>query len=235
MRNRKVYVLYGMLSIILLILLLAPFLKQQVFSDAPISNKMTLEELQKQKIRVTYVETMKEWDNASIKAFGEEQLKKAKKCKTVFIVKPTGNLYFNEGLILQEVKIEKIVRGKEMSDTIWVRNGLHSTLTYDKEKGEVELSGMNRSFMQIGCEYLLFCKPFETNQYSKHKIYTEVDDMWFGCYNLTKSSNKTVSLKKAYYDPSIEFYVDDKRLLSAFNEAKKKVMEYIRKNFIELL
>lgn len=226
MKNKKVYVLCCLLVFVLVTIAFAPFIKGKVFSDAPISNEMTLEELQKQKIRVTYVETIKDWDETSIEEFGDEQLRKSKKCKTILVVKPTGNLYFNEGLIMQEVRIKKVIKGTETSDTIWVRNGLHSTLTYDKEKNEVELSGMNRSFMQTDCEYLLFCKPLETNAYSNRKMYTEVGNMWFGCYNLTKSSNKTVPLKNAYYDSSVEFYGDDEKLLFGFNEAKKKLMEY---------
>jgi len=226
MRNKKVYVLCGLLVVVLLTIALAPFIKGQVFSYAPISNEMLLEDLQKQKIRVTYVETIEDWDETSIKQFGDEQLRKSKKCKTIFVVKPTGNLYFNAGLIMQEVTIKKVIKGKETSDTIWVRNGLHSTLTYDKKKNEVELSGMDRSFMQTDCEYLLFCKALETNPYSNQKMYTEFGNMWFGCYNLTNSSDKTVPIKNAYYDSSIEFYVDDEELLSGFNEAKKKLIEY---------
>lgn len=226
MKNKGIYVLCGLLAFVLLTIVLAPFIKGQVFSSAPISNEMTLEDLQKQKIRVTYVETIKDWDEASIAEYGDEQLKKSKKCKTIFVVKPTGNLYFNEGLTLQEVKIKKVIKGKETSDTIWVRNGLHSTLTYDKKKNEVELSGMDRSFMQTDCEYLLFCKAMETNSYSSRKMYAETSKMWFGCYNLTKSSDRIVPAKNAYYDSAIEFYADDERLLSAFNDAKKKLIQY---------
>lgn len=226
MKNKRVYVLCGVLVFVLLTMILAPFIKSQVFSYAPITNEMTLEDLQKQKIQVTYVETIEGWSEKDITQFGKEQLKKSKKCKNVFIVKPTGNIYFNQGLILQEVRINKVIKGKETADTIWVRNGLHSTLHYKKKKDEVELSGMNRSFMQTDCEYLLFCKPSETNIYSTHKIYTEAGNMWFGCYNLTKSSDQVVPAKNAYYDSSIEFYADSEKLLLAFQDAKERLTKY---------
>ena len=132
MKNKRVYVLCGVLVLVLLTMILAPFIKSQVFSYAPITNEMTLEDLQKQKIQVTYVESIEGWSEKDITQFGKEQLKKSKKCKNVFIVKPTGNIYFNQGLILQEVRINKVIKGKETADTIWVRNGLHSTLHYKK-------------------------------------------------------------------------------------------------------
>jgi hypothetical protein len=226
MRNKNIAALCAVLGVVLLIIRLSPVIKKQMFSDAPLSNDMTLEELQKQKIQVTYVNSIESWNEQMIREFGKKQLKKSKKCPGIFIVKPTGNLYFNEGLILQEAKLEKVIKGKESSDTIWLRNGLHSTLTYHKKKKEVELSGMDRSFMQTDCEYLLFCEPQESNSYSARKIYTETDKMWFGCYNLTKSSYQVVSPENAYYDSSIEFYVDDKKLLNGFNEGKRKLVEY---------
>lgn len=226
MKNKRVCVLCGLLAFVLLTFLFAPYIKGKVFLEAPISNEMTLEELQKQKIRVTYVETIADWDETRIQEFSEKQLKKSKRCRKIFIVKPTGNVYFNDGLTLQEVKIKKMIKGKETSDIIWVRNGLHSTMTYDKKKDEVVLSGMDRSFMQTDCEYLLFCTASETNKYSARKIYTETGKLWFGCYNLTRSSDSIVSSQNAYYDPSIEFYVDDEKVLAAFNESKEKLIQY---------
>ena len=216
----------GVFMFVVLIIVSAPYIKKKIFSDAPISNEMTVDNLQKQSIRVTYVETIKDWDKTSIKEFGAQQLKKSRKCNNIFVVKPTGNIFFNDGLIMQEVRKKKVIKGNKTSDTIWVRNGLHSTLKYDKDKNEVVLSGMNRSFMQTDCEYLLFCEELETNLYSNKKMYTEVDDMWFGCYNITKNSDEIVPVKNAYYNSTIEFYVDDESLLSGFNNAKRKLIDY---------
>ena len=77
MKNKRVYVLCGVLVLVLLTMILAPFIKSQVFSYAPITNEMTLEDLQKQKIQVTYVESIEGWSEKDITQFGKEQLKKS--------------------------------------------------------------------------------------------------------------------------------------------------------------
>ena len=193
------------------------------FPSSPISNTMTLEELQKMEIQVGYVETSETWTDEVYDAYYNNQIEGSKEAGCILIGVPTGNLYFNRGTILQEVLVEQVIRGTCKYEKIWLQNGLRSTLVYEEE--HVTLKGMDRSFMQEDCKYLLFCDPIATNKYSDRKVYTEADAMWFGCYNLTRDCDVIMGENENAYNPDIEFYTSSEKTMQYYNEAKRALVE----------
>lgn len=198
-------------------------IKTIAFPASPLSNTMTLEELQKMEIQVGYVETSETWTDEVYDAYYNNQIEGSKEAGCILIAIPTGNLYFNRGTILQEVLVEQVIRGTCKYEKIWLQNGLRSTLVYEDE--HVTLKGMDRSFMQEDCKYLLFCDSLATNKYSDRKVYTETDAMWFGCYNLTRDCAIVMGENENTYRSEIEFYTSSEKNMQYYNEAKRALIE----------
>lgn len=198
-------------------------LKVIAFRKAPCENEMILGDLQSQSIAVEYVETDEGWSDESLSEFCQSQMELSDNCSTILRVKPTENIYFNQSVILQEVSVEDVMKGDCPYKKIWLDHGLASSLIYQDNK--IILSGMERSLMQEDCEYLLFCDPVETNSYSDRKVYREMDEMWIGCYNITRDCLDTVKKDYPLYDEKIEFYCTSKRLLECYMDTKKALME----------
>lgn len=201
----------------------AALLKTLAFRESKVKNEMTLEELQKLNIKMDYVETIDSWDEKFFSSFCQNQLAAAESCENILKVIPTGNLYINSHLILQEAKVESVIKGKCTYNTIWLQNGLNCTLL---DRGEdILLTGISRSFMQEDCEYLIFGEEALTNAFSEKKVYTETEGMWFGCYNLSSNKDTVVKSKEPLYDPNIEFYADNIKIIQCYNKAKKELMD----------
>ena len=212
----------------ILVFIGAIVLPKKAFKTASIKNTMTLEELQALPIQVKYVEDIESWNEDFFSGFCQEQLDGAEKCGNIFKVTPTGNIYINYQLIMEEAKIESVIKGTCTDKTIWLKNGLAATVEYDGKN--VMLDGMDRSFMQKGCEYLVFVEEEKTNPYSERKVYTEQENMWFGCLNITRDSDTVVDGDGARYDVETEFYANDKKIIDCYNETKKVLMEKWLKN-----
>ncbi len=211
------------------LVLITTVVRNLAFRSSPLSNHMTVEEVESLGITVGYIETSEEWTDDVYDSFCKEQKSGAKECGNIFVGIPTGNIYFNRGTILEEVTVEQVIEGNCKYDTIWIRNGLNCTLRY--EDGGVFLKGMDRSFMQKDCKYLLFCDSSPTNKYSDKKVYTETEFMWHGCYNITRNSDYVMEEGENQYNPRIEFYTTSQRTLDVFNQAKSKLMKkYLGEN-----
>lgn len=193
------------------------------FPTSPLSNTMTLKELQKMDIEVMYIESSESWTSEVYDKFCEEQIAGSKQCSSILVGVPTGNIYFNKGTILQEISVKQVVKGKCNYEKIWLQNGLLSTFIYEDET--VKLRGMDRSFMQEDCEYLLFCDPIATNKYSDKKVYTEADSMWFGCYNLTRDCDIVMKENENMYRSDIEFYTTSEKTIQYYNKAKRMLID----------
>lgn len=206
-------------------------LKHFAFPSSPISNNMSLKKLQQMDLRVTNIETSEGWSEEGYDLFCEQQLEGAESCANIVIGKPTDNIYFNRGTILQEVSVLEVLRGKCKYKKIWVQNGLLSTIKFDE--GKVLVTGMDRSFMQEDCTYLLFIDSLRTNKYSTKKVYTETDKMWFGCYNLERDCDVIMSGDDDKYNEEIEFYTMSERIMKCYNQAKRKLIETYRTKYYE--
>jgi hypothetical protein len=211
------------------VLLLAIVIKNIAFLN-PFSNsanETTLEQLEQFHIKIDYVVDETDWDDSFFESFTDIQLEKAEECGDILIGTPTGNIYFNVGGIYQEVEVEEVIRGNCEYKTIWLHNGLTSTFEYDGDS--VILKSMHRNLMQEDCRYLLFCNASAANEYSDRKVYREPDDMWFGCYNLTRDSDILLTEDNREYNPKIEFFTSSERILECYIAAKKKLIEnYVR-------
>lgn len=193
------------------------------FKESPLKNEMSLSDLQKNHIKVQYIQHSSSWDNTFYEEFESNILNAAKECDYVLLVQPTEKIYFNAGVILQQVKIVRQFSNEISDKYIWIHNGLRCSLNY--EDGCIVLSGMERSFMQKECKYLLFCEKAPINKYSKRKVYREAEEMWIGCFNVSRDSVKTVDGEMADYDPDIEYYSDGEDVLKCYMEAKHQLLK----------
>ncbi len=197
--------------------------RQVGYKNAPISTEMTLEELEKQNIRVQYVDEAEGCTDEYFEDFVQEQIEEAENCPNILLVKPTEQIYFNKDMVLQQVEVKQVIKGKCSYDKVWITNGLSSSLSYNGT--DVILSGMERSFMQTDCEYLLFCNASYVNKYSDKKIYSEAENMWIGCFNVTRDCVTTVEGDLCYYNPAIEYYSTNKKLLNSYMETKHSLID----------
>lgn len=193
------------------------------FRESPLKNEMNLNDLQKNDIKVKYIEHSSSWDKTFYEKFASDILGAAKECDYVFLVQPTEKIYFNTGVILQQVRIIRQFSSKISDEYIWIHNGLNCSLDY--RDGCIVLSGMDRSFMQEDCEYLVFCEKAPINKYSQKKVYREAEEMWIGCFNVSRDSTKTVEGEMADYDSSIEYYSDGEDILKCYMKAKHQLMK----------
>lgn len=222
--NRKMFRgTFSVLGGIAVLLLLAVIVRIIAFPTCPLSANMTLDELNKMNLKVGYIEDSASWTSEVYETFCDNEIAGAKECDSILVGEPTGKIYFNRGTILQEVLVEEIIRGNCPYEKIWLQNGLKSTLLYDEDA--VVIDGMDRSFMQKGCEYMLFCTPSATNKHSDKKVYTEADGMWFGCYNLSRDSDIVMKDNQNEYNPQIEFYTSSEKTMQCYNKTKKKLIE----------
>lgn len=214
------------ISFFLILSLGAILLKSVCFKVSPISNETTTDELQKYNPHISYIEDASGWDEEIYRTFYEKEKKGARECATIIVGKPTGQIYFNHGTILQEVIVKRVIKGACKEEFIWMQNGLLSTIRYDGKN--VWIDGMDRSLMQKGSEYLIFCSASRINKYSEKKVYTEADGMWFGCYNITRSSDVIIDKNDGVCNSQAEFYTSSKKALDCFNQTKQKLIkEYL--------
>lgn len=198
-------------------------IRHRAFRNCSLSNYMRLDELQKLDLKVDYIETSEDWTDEWYNSFSDRQLLGAEECKCIIVANPTGEIYFNRGSILQEVYVKNVIKGECSYGKIWIQNGLNSTMEY--KDGVVTICGMDRSFMQKDCEYLLFCDEMTANDFSNKKVYNEAEGMWFGCYNLTRDYNKAMNRGENKYNPEIEFYTYSLKTILCYNDAKHKLID----------
>lgn len=209
-------------GIVLLSILAAIVVKTSFFQETSISNNMMLDDLQNQKLFLDTYSTKGDWNEESLKDFVEEELSGIEKAQNVMIATPTNNIFCNRAVIMQEVRVVENKKGKCKEKTIWmVSKG--STVKREKD-GNLTLMGIDYSLMQTGCNYLVFCYPFESKAYSDKKVYFLDDSFWFPYYNLTRDSLRVMPDK--LYHKDIEFYAETKEILEAFQELKKKIRKH---------
>lgn len=208
--------------IVLLSILAAIVVKSTFFQETSINNNMKLGELQSQKLFLDTYAGKTDWDEESLKEFVEEEFSSVEDAGNVMIATPTNNIFCNRAVIMQEVRVVENKKGTCKEKTIWlVSEG--STVKRGKD-GSLTLMGLDYSLMQTGCNYLVFCKPFESNAYSDKKVYFLDDSFWFPYYNLTRDSLQVMQDKS--YHKEIEFYAETKEILEAFQELKKKIRKH---------
>lgn len=193
------------------------------FEENNINNYTTVEMLQKEELIIDNYATEEDFSEEELKIFVESECEAVLDSEYVFKVSPTGNLYFNNSVIMQEVLVDSVIVGQCKNQKIWICcEG--STIT-DNKNNTYSLIGLDYSLMQPECQYLVFCMPSEINEYSKEKVYHIDDSLWFSYYNITKDSEKM--MENEYYDKEIEFYTDSEKILGCFNQLKIEIFKML--------
>lgn len=195
--------------------------KNTFFEETNIKNDTTIEALQKETVIIENFLTEDDFSKEELETFVERESKTALDSEYVFKVSPTGNLHFNNSVIMQEVLIESVIVGTCNEEKIWICCG-GSTIVKNKDN-IYSIAGLEYSFMQPEYEYLVFCIPTEVNPYTTEKVYYVDDNLWFSYYNITKDSEKI--MESVYYEKELELYTNSNLLLGYFNELKRKIFE----------
>ena len=109
------------------------------------------------------------------------------------------------------------------SDKIWLDNGLKATITQSDDT--IIIDGIDRSFMQKNCEYLIFCDYVGINKCSDKKIYREAEDMWIGCFNISRDCTQAIKTDEAVYNPDIDYYNSDKKTLETYIRLRNEIVK----------
>lgn len=160
----------------------------------------------------------------------EEYIAQNESCACVFVAKPTGNIRPGSVNSMQEVTVQKIIKGNPAlkDETIWVDNAVPGFVL--EENGVYMDAATN--FMQTGDEYLIFCNAYGSiilkNVPECAKYYAA--DCFFGYLNLTKkySTDGLVEMDKKYAIKELkeaEFFASDPEVLEARQEIKKKILQ----------
>jgi hypothetical protein len=216
--KKNIIALFGLL---LISIVLAIIVRNTMFKKDSISNYMTLDEVQSKNLTVANYNYKEEFEEEYLDDFAEEVYNNALECENAFIVSPTGNLYVNNEVIMQEAIVEQIIKGQCKYEKIWICS--EGSSIERSSDDAYTYKGITYSLMQLENKYLVFCDPSEINDYSDKKIYYINDSLWFSYYNITKDSDKVMDGRK--YDENIEFYTDSEPALKCFNEMKHKIFK----------
>lgn len=216
------------LAIIMIASIIGAYIvRNTFFEETTIKNDTTIETLQKETVIIENFLTEDDFSKEELETFVERESKTALDSEYVFKVSPTGNLHFNNSVIMQEVLIERVIVGSCKEEKIWIC--CNGSILVNKEDNTYSIEGLEYSLMQPEYEYLVFCIPSEVNTYTKENIYHIDDSLWFSYYNITKDSEKI--MENVYYDKELELYTDSNRLLGYFNELKTKIFELFEIHF----
>jgi hypothetical protein len=168
---------YSIIFVVVLVLCCVAgfFVKNFFFIENDIDNYMTLDELQDKKIVLESYSSQVDFSEEDLKKFVETECEAAGNGEYVFNVTPTGNLYINNSVIMQEVSVNSVIKGKCDYEKIWICS---QGCSVNYKNGVYELQGMDSSFMQPEDQYLVVCIPSEINSYSDKKVYYTVNKGW---------------------------------------------------------
>lgn len=215
--KKNVMILIGL---ILISVVLAFVAKGIFFQKSNLDHFMTLERLQQECLLVDSCIAEMDFPEAEWPQFVEEECATAAECPNVLEVSPTGNLYVNGSVIMQEVQVENVRKGSCAANRIWICS--QGSTVRENGDGTYRLTGMDYALMQTDCRYLVFCTSSELNDCLEQKVYNLDDSLWFPYYNLTRDTENVLTEER--YDPQVEFYTDSENVLGMLQELKQLVV-----------
>lgn len=132
-------------------------------------------------------------------------------CDCIMIASPTGGYQMGTSSGIQEVQIERVLRGDQSlkGDTAWI-DGMPG-LAYYEDEDKTRIDAL-LNYMQEGNEYLIFCEPYISISDEGEVIEMEEEyyhtDCFFGYLNITKRKDTGVILdiNKSYTYEELEGY-----------------------------
>jgi hypothetical protein len=91
-----------------------------LFTENDMDNYMTLDDLQNKKIVIESYSSQDDFSEKKLNSFVKTEFEVANACEYVFNVTPTGNLYINSSVIMQEVSVNSVIKGKCDNKKIWI-------------------------------------------------------------------------------------------------------------------
>lgn len=210
-----------LLGLIIVSIMAAFGVRNYFFEKSNITNYMELKTLQNERMIVESYSSEEDFSEEDLRNFIRDESEMAMQREYIFEVIPTGKLYINNSVIMQEVSVLNTIKGTCEYEKIWIRS--EGCTIARKDENAFGYIGLDYSLMQQENTYLVFCVPSEINQHSDKKIYNTDDSLWFPYYNITKNSENV--MKSRYYDKEIEFYTDSEVILNSFYQLKNEIFE----------
>ncbi len=197
------------------------FVRYFCIKESNIETEMSNFSLEDKITKLDYYSDENDFDLDELEQMIKDEVESGKESECIIEAYPTGCTYVNNTVLMQEVEVKEVIKGKCKYKKIWISNN-GSTINVDKD-GEVILAGFEYGLMKKNNKYLIFCQASEINDWSNKKVYEINDSMWFPYFNLDKNSNKLASNSK--YDREIEFYTDSPIILKFYNSLKKEIID----------
>lgn len=148
-------------------------------------------------------------DLSSYMKYGEEYVDDYGKCEYIFIASPTGTYKMGTSTGMQEVRVSKVIQGKEeLEDAcVWI-DGMPGLAYYEEENRLCMDALLN--YMQEDNEYLIACEAYGPvmleEQPDCSKYYAT--DAVFGYLNITKREDTggMVDIKTSYTFDELKEY-----------------------------
>ena len=151
-------------------------------------------------------------------------------CACVFVARPTGNIQPGSVNSMQEVTVQKVIKGdrKLEQEQVWIDAAVPGFIIED---GAVYMDAAT-NFMQQEDEYLIFCNGYGSvmleNVPECAKYYAA--DCFFGYLNLTRpySADGLVEEDKEYRIRDLkhaEFFAASARVLEERQKIKEKILQ----------
>lgn len=130
-------------------------------------------------------------------------------CDCIMIASPTGGYQMGTSSGIQEVQVERVLRGDQSlkGNTAWI-DGMPG-LAYYEDEDKTRIDAL-LNYMQEGNEYLIFCEPYISDEGEVIEMEEEYyhTDCFFGYLNITKRKDTGVILdiNKSYTYEELEGY-----------------------------
>lgn len=216
------------LCIIFIIVLVIGQIGKQGFPPDLLGNVKKLEDIEELRFQFGYVDRKKDAKGYYKDAKDMDDIKGKAENDYIAIVTPTENVTMRTMSVLQEVVINKIIKGEGLKEGDKIKIFENSCFYGQTEDKYVYIFDCAMNLMQTGDSYLIFFNEYK-EEYGNKKFY-EACGGFFQYLNLTKEDNmslvKDPNAVYTYGDfKDYEFFSTSEEALKARYEVKKKFIE----------
>lgn len=156
------------MCVVFLLVLVAGQIGKRGFSPDLLGSAKTLKDIENLKFQFAYVDRKK--NTKEYYEYTDDDIESKKENDYVAVVKATKNVKMHPIIVLQEVVIEKVIKGKGLKPGDKIEINENSCFTGQDENKNVYLFDCGMNLMQEGNSYLVFFNEY-TEDYGNKKFY----------------------------------------------------------------
>ena len=161
------------------------------------------------------------------KGYTEEMMERYGEAENIAIVIPTGNVKVYSTGVVQEVTVQKMIKGGVEKETIWLEKLGGSFHVNDSDKVLSYAEVVN--IMQSENRYLCFFDSIPLNERTGIFQYHLYESDYFSAINLDATNDRDIINAKQVYSfgelKNIEFFCTDYEELQYMNKIKSAIIE----------